>query len=155
MTLSLKNTGMAVIIDIGEANDIHPKNKQDVGKRLALSAEAKTYGMKCTHSGPVFAGMRVKGGEARLRFKYVEGGLVAQGGELRGFAVAGEDQKFVWADARIEGSKVIVSADSVSSPVSVRYGWADNPECTLYNAAGLPASPFRTDSWPGVTVNNK
>lgn len=156
MTLTLKNTGMAVIIDIGEAKDIHPKNKQDVGKRLALNALAKDYGKRVVWSGPEYKSMKAKGGKVTLTFKHADGGLVAKGGEpLKGFEIAGEDKKFVWADATIKGSKVIVSSDKVEKPVAVRYAWANNPICNLFNGSGLPASPFRTDEWPGVTVGKK
>lgn len=145
-TLSLKNTGMAVIIDIGEAKDIHPRNKQDVGKRLALWALAKTYGRSVPYSGPLYKEMCVKGDEARLSFTHTDGGLKIKGGDtLKGFMIAGADKEFVWADARIKGKKVIVRSDAVKSPAAVRYAWASNPECNLYNGAGLPASPFRTD----------
>jgi sialate O-acetylesterase len=156
MTLALPNTGMAVIIDIGEANDIHPKNKQDVGKRLALWALAKTYGKKLVHSGPIYKSMEVGGNKVILHFEHVGGGLVAGGGEpLKGFAIAGADRQFVWADARIDGDTVAVNSDKVAEPVAVRYAWADNPVCNLYNKEGLPASPFRTDDWPGTTVDKK
>jgi sialate O-acetylesterase len=151
MTLKLPNTGMAVTIDIGEAADIHPKNKQDVGKRLAAWALGTTYGQKVAISGPLYDSMKVEGSKIRLRFTHADGGLVAKGGKLAGFAIAGEDRKFVWADATIDGDTVVVSSPQVPSPVAVRYAWADNPECNLYNGAGLPASPFRTDDWPGVT----
>lgn len=151
MTLSLKNTGMAVIIDIGDAADIHPKNKQDVGKRLALNALAKDYGRKIPYSGPMYKSMKISGNKVTLTFDHTDGGLVAKGGALKGFAIAGEDQNFVWAEATIKGNKVIVSSDKVAKPVAVRYAWANNPECNLYNGAGLPASPFRTDDWKGVT----
>jgi sialate O-acetylesterase len=154
MTLGLPNTGMAVIIDIGEADDIHPKNKQDVGKRLALWALAETYGKELVYSGPIYKSMKADGGSIVLSFDHVGGGLVAKGGEeLKGFAIAGADKKFVWADAKIDGDNVVVSSDDVSEPAAVRYAWADNPVCNLYNAEGLPASPFRTDKWPGVTVD--
>jgi sialate O-acetylesterase len=156
MTLELPNTGMAVIIDIGDAKDIHPKNKQDVGKRLALWALAKTYDKDVVYSGPLYKSMTKKDEQIILSFDYVAGGLVAKGGEpLKGFAIAGADHKFVWADAKIEGDKIVVSSDKVADPVAVRYAWADNPVCNLYNKADLPASPFRTDTWPGVTANNK
>ncbi len=156
MTLALPNTGMAVIIDIGEAKDIHPKNKQDVGKRLALWALAKTYGKQLVYSGPIYKSKRAEGNKFMLEFEHVGGSLVAGGGEpLKGFAVAGADRKFAWADAKIEGDTVVVSSDEVSAPVAVRYGWANNPVCNLYNKEGLPASPFRTDDWPGVTVDKK
>jgi sialate O-acetylesterase len=154
MTLAVPNTGMATIIDIGDAVDIHPKNKQDVGKRLALWALAETYGKEIVYSGPLYKSMEVRGNQIVLHFDHVGGGLVAGGGEpLKGFAVAGADRKFVWADAKIEGDKVVVSSGQVSEPVAVRYAWADNPVCNLYNKEKLPASPFRTDRWPGVTVD--
>jgi sialate O-acetylesterase len=146
--LRLPNTGMAVAIDIGEANDIHPKNKQDVGKRLALAALAKAYGFKIEYSGPLFEKMEVEGNKARLFFKHTGSGLVCEGDKLLGFAIAGEDKKFVWADAKIEGKTVVVWSDKVQKPVAVRYAWADNPECNLYNKEGLPAVPFRTDIPP-------
>ena len=146
-TLSVPNTGLAVTIDIGDAVDIHPKNKQDVGKRLALWAEAKVYGKKVVYSGPMFESMEVKDGKAILSFDHVGGGLVVKGDQLKGFAVAGEDRNFVWANARIDGKKVIVWSDQVAEPVAVRYAWADNPEANLYNEADLPAVPFRTDGW--------
>jgi len=154
MTLSLRNTGMATIIDIGEANNIHPKNKQDVGKRLALWALARTYEKDIVYSGPLYKSMKVEGGKIRLSFDQAGGGLVARGGEaLKGFAIAGADRKFVWADAKIDGNTVVVSSDDVANPVAVRYAWADNPVCNLYNKENLPASPFRTDDWPGLTVD--
>ncbi len=156
MTLSLKNTGMAVIIDIGEAKDIHPKNKQDVGKRLALNALAKDYGKTVVWSGPMYKSMHVGKDKITLRFAHAQGGLTTREGEtLKGFAIAGPDKKFVWADAIIKGKTVVVSSPQVSEPVAVRYAWANNPACNLINGKGLPASPFRTDAWPGLTVNNK
>jgi sialate O-acetylesterase len=152
MTLALPDTGMAVIIDIGEADDIHPRNKQDVGHRLALAARHVAYGEDLVYSGPIYRSMEVEGHEVRLSFDHVGSGLAARdGGELEGFAVAGEDRQFAWADARIEGNQVVVSSDLVPSPAAVRYAWADNPVCNLINEEGLPASPFRTDTWPGVT----
>jgi len=152
MTLSLPNTGMAVIIDIGEAKNIHPKNKQDVGKRLALWALAKCYGKKIVFSGPLYESMKKEGSKIRLRFKHTGSGLVAKGGALQAFAIAGKDRKFVWATAKIEKDTVVVWNDKIKEPVAVRYGWQDNPPCNLYNAEGLPASPFRTDDWAGVTA---
>ena len=149
MTLSaLPKTGMAVIIDIGEADDIHPRNKQDVGHRLAVSAQKVAYGRDAVHSGPIYDSMKVEGDKVRLTFKHTGSGLVAKDGEtVNGFAVAGEDRKFVWADAKIDGNSIVVSSKDVSKPVAVRYAWADNPEANLYNTEGLPASPFRTDDW--------
>ena len=156
MTLSLPNTGMAVIIDIGDANDIHPKNKQDVGKRLALWALAKTYRKKLEYCGPLCKSMEVEGNKVILHFEHVGGGLVACGdGPLKGFAIAGADHKFVWANAKIAGDTVVVSSDKIAEPVAVRYAWADNPVCNLFNKEGLLASPFRIDDWPGITVNER
>ncbi len=152
MALRLPNTGMAVIIDIGEANDIHPKNKQEVGRRLALWALAKVYGQNVVYSGPLYKGYRVEGNKVRIFFDHVDGGLTFLGQQLLGFAIAGEDRKFHWAKAKIEGDSVVVWSDEVPRPVAVRYGWANNPICNLYNKAILPASPFRTDDWPGVTA---
>ena len=147
-TLELPRTGMAVTIDIGEANDIHPKNKQDVGRRLALWAEAAVYYKDQEYSGPLPGGFQVEEGKARLTFRHGEGMKAADGGKIKGFAIAGEDRKFVWADAEVHGDHVVVSSAQVEQPVAVRYAWADNPECNLINATGLPASPFRTDEWP-------
>jgi len=154
MTLSLPNTGMAVIIDIGDAENIHPKNKQEVGRRLALNALAKDYGKDVEFSGPMYQSMAVEGDKVRLVFSHAEG-LVAKGGVLTGFAIAGADSQFVWANAQIDGETVLVSSPDVESPIAVRYAWADNPLCNLYNAAGLPASPFRTDDWDGITKGAK
>ena len=151
----LPNAGIAVTMDIGDAGDIHPKNKQEVGKRLALVALAKTYGEKIEYSGPEYKSMKVEGNRIRLTFAH-SGGLTTPNGEpLKGFAIAGEDHKFAWADAKIEGDSIVVSSAQVPNPVAVRYAWHINPVANLYNKAGLPASPFRTDTWPGVTVNNK
>ncbi len=148
-TLTAKNlprTGLALAIDIGDAADIHPTNKQEVGRRLALEALAKTYGKDVESSGPVFKAMESKEHAVRLSFDHLGGGLVAGGGgKLEGFAVAGEDGQFAWADATIEGDAVVVSSPKVEKPRAVRYAWADNPACNLYNQAGLPAVPFRTD----------
>ena len=147
-TLALPNTGMAITVDIGEVRDIHPKNKQDVGKRLAMWALADVYGKKdIASSGPLPGGHEVRGSEVVLSFKHTDGGLVAKGAELKGFVVAGEDKQWKPAKARIEGGKVIVSSADVKTPVAARYAWTDNPDCNLYNGAGIPASPFRTDDW--------
>jgi len=145
------NSGQAVIIDIGEEKDIHPKNKQDVGRRLALIALAQTYGRTVEFSGPLYDSLTTDGGKALVTFTHAAG-LAAKGGEpLRGFAIAGEDRKFVWAEATIEGDMVVVASPEVAAPVAVRYDWADNPNGNLTNAADLPACPFRTDDWPGLT----
>jgi sialate O-acetylesterase len=149
-TLSLPNTGMAVITDIGEWNDIHPLNKEHVGKRLALWAQKQAYGdKKGVYSGPLYQSMSVQDNKITLQFTSTGSGLMAKGGgELKYFAIAGADKKFVWAKAVIQGKNVIVSSDQVAQPVAVRYAWADNPEgANLYNKEGLPASSFRTDSW--------
>lgn len=146
-SLAVTNTGMAVAIDVGEADNIHPKNKQAVGYRLGLWARAQVYGEKIPFSGPLPAGHKISGEEIILSFTDTDGGLTAKDGELRGFVIAGADKKWHWAKARIEDEQVVVSSPDVKSPVAVRYGWADNPNCNLYNGAGLPASPFRTDTW--------
>jgi sialate O-acetylesterase len=138
-------TGMAVITDIGNETDIHPTQKEPVGDRLALAARAIAYGEKITYSGPVYASLKVKGNQAVLSFKHVGGGLLAKGGDLKGFTIAGEDGQFVRATAVIEGAKVIVSSPTVAKPVAVRYGWANTPDVNLFNTEGLPATPFRTD----------
>jgi len=147
-TLALPNTGMAVIIDIGEWNDIHPLNKQDVGKRLALEAEALAYGnKKIVPAGPLYTSHKVKGNKVILSFSNTGSGLQSKGGaKLKYFAIAGSDKKFVWANAEIQGNTVVVWNDEIKKPVAVRYAWADNPEgANLYNKEGLPASPFKTD----------
>jgi len=128
--------------------NIHPLNKQDVGKRLAQWALAKTYGKDVVASGPLYKSSRREAGKIVVELNYVGGGLAARdGGKLTGFAIAGADKKFVWADARIVGDTVVVSSPAVASPLAVRYAWANNPPCNLVNKAGLPASPFRTDDW--------
>jgi len=154
MTLQVPQTGQAVIIDIGEALDIHPKNKQDVGYRLALSAEKLVYGKDIVYSGPVYQSMKTETNKIILQFSNTGGGLVAKDkyGYLKGFAIAGSDQHFVWANATIDGDKVVVWSSAVPAPVAVRYAWANNPDdANLYNKEGLPASPFRTDKWKGIT----
>ena len=151
-TLSLPNTGMAVAIDLGEARDIHPKNKLDVARRLALIARARVYGEDIEYSGPIYRSMRVEGERIRLFFDHRGEGLVTPDhAPLAGFVVAGDDRIFVPAEAMIDGSSVLVWSDGVEEPRATRYGWAANPTCNLYNKAGLPASPFRTDDWPLVT----
>lgn len=148
-SLSVPNTGMAVTIDIGEWNDIHPLNKKDVGKRLALAARKLAYKEKnIVYSGPVYKSMKVKGNTIEISFDHIGSGLIAKDGELKQFAVAGADKKFVWANAKIVNNKVIVWSDQIKNPIAVRYAWADNPEgANLYNKEGLPASPFRTDDF--------
>ncbi len=178
LTLKQPNTGQAVLIDIGESGDIHPRNKKDVGDRLAVIALAKDYGKAIPYSGPVYDSMKAEDGKITLSFRNTDGGLVAgalpetyvvqsksnqtaplvrnsPSSQLEGFAICGEDRKWVWADAKIEGDKVVVWSDQVPAPVAVRYAWADNPTCNLFNGAGLPASPFRTDDFPPTTLNGK
>lgn len=176
MTLKLKNTGMAVITDVGNEYDIHPTPKIPVGERLSLCARALTYGEKVPYSGPAYKSLKIDGNKAIVRFDHIEGGLVAhklvptlvkqtkagdqaawridptaKDAELVGFTVCGKDRKFYDAKAVIQGSDVIVSSPDVPEPIAVRYGWADHPLCGLFNRAGLPASPFRTDEFPGIT----
>lgn len=141
----VKNTAMAVTTDVGNANDIHPNQKEPVGQRLALAARALTYGEKIEYSGPLYDKMTAKGGNIIISFKHAGGGLVAKDGELKGFTIAGEDKKFVPAQAEIQGSTVVVSADGLTNPKAVRYGWENVPDVNLFNKEGLPASPFRTD----------
>ena len=152
---TVPNTGMAVAADIGEKLNVHPKNKQDVGRRLSLFARAMVYGEKITYSGPAYDRMEIQGDRIRLAFKHVGSGLTAKGGELKGFTVAGADRKFVPAKAGIVAESVVVSSGQLREPRAVRYAWANFPECSLYNKDGLPASPFRTDDWPGVTMGKK
>ncbi|HWA83333.1 MAG TPA: hypothetical protein VG820_07875, partial [Fimbriimonadaceae bacterium] len=141
----VRNTGLAVAIDIGDGNDIHPKDKQDVGLRLALAALHSAYGQNLPYSGPVFRSCRRDGSSLRVSFDHTDGGLKAGGNRLAGFQIAGKDKKFHWADARIDGNQVVVTSADVSDPVAVRYAWDMNPEATLYNGVGLPAVPFRSD----------
>lgn len=146
MTLAKsKNTAMAVTTDYGNANDIHPKEKEPVGARLALAARAITYGEKIEYSGPLYDEMKVAGDKAWISFRHVGGGLVAKSGDLKGFTVAGPDGNHMPAVAEITGDKVVVSAPGVTEPKAVRYGWANVPDINLFNKEGLPASPFRTD----------
>ncbi len=150
MTLSLPKTAMAVTIDIGDGSDIHPRDKQDVGYRLSLAAQGSAYGHDIVYSGPIYKSMDIEGGAIRLHFSYSDGGLTAKSLSIisvSGFEVAGEDHKFVGADAKIDGDTVVVSSGEVPHPVAVRYAWGMNPRPSIYNHAGLPASPFRTDHW--------
>jgi sialate O-acetylesterase len=148
-TLSLPNTAMAVTIDVGEWNDIHPLNKKAVGDRLAAAAQKIAYGEKLVHSGPIFESAQIEGNQVILNFKHKGSGLIAEGGgKLKQFAIASADRKFVWAQAEIRGNKIVVWSDEIENPEAVRYAWSDNPEgANLFNKEGLPASPFRTDNW--------
>ncbi|MBK9385420.1 MAG: sialate O-acetylesterase [Planctomycetes bacterium] len=153
MTLALPATGMAVTIDIGNSTDIHPKNKQDVGKRLALWALAQEYGRDLVKSGPLFQRATVRGNTLELAFTHARGLATRDGQALRGFELAGADRVYHPAEARIEGERVILSSAAVAQPVAARYAWSDDPlEANLQNGAGLPASPFRSDAWPMVTA---
>jgi sialate O-acetylesterase len=178
LALSLPNTGQAVLIDLGEGDNIHPLDKRDPAERLVLIALAKTYGKKIPFSGPTYDSMTVEGGTIRITFRDTGGALVARqlpstydlnthknqiaalarnspDSELEGFAICGKDGRWLWADAKIEGDSVVVWSNQIARPFAVRYAWADNPTCNLYNAAGLPASPFRTDAFPLITRDNK
>ncbi len=150
-TLELSHTGQALAIDVGNRTDIHPTDKQTVGHRLALLALADTYGEHIVSSGPMFREMTVAGSDATLWFDSIGKGLTLKGGEFSGFAIAGADRNFVPATAKIVDNRVVVSSPEVKEPKAVRYGWADNPVSSLYNRDGLPAVPFRTDSWPEAT----
>lgn len=141
--LVLRDTSMAVAIDVGDPDDVHPKNKQDVGLRLSLAARAVAYGENIEYSGPAFRALTADGTVLRLRFDHANSGLISRNGALRGFVIAGADEKYLPAQARIEGNTVIVSDERVTEPMYVKYGWAPDPDCNLYNGAGLPASPFQ------------
>ena len=175
-TKNLPKVGLAVITDYGDPKDIHPRWKKPVGERLALAARRIAYGEKIVASGPSYRRVKFDGDRAILSFDQVGSGLVVgrprepkgspvwetvaarQAGNpnaLVGFAIAGADRKFVWAEAEIQGETVVVRHPSVPRPVAVRYGWADCPVVNLFNADGLPASPFRTDDFPGTTINVK
>ncbi len=152
LTLSQPNTGMATTIDIGEADNIHPANKQEVGRRLALLAEQLVYKQPIIATGPFFKGFQKAGSSIRIEFTSIGTGLSTRDGQqVTGFTIAGKDGRFQDAQAVIEGNHVVVAAGSVPDPVAVRYAWADNPVCNLVNSAGLPAIPFRTDNWKGIT----
>ncbi len=152
LTLSQPNTGMACTIDIGEAGSVHPINKQEVGRRLALIANKLVYQQNGVVSGPMCKNFKPDGNRIRISFNHTAAGLSTKdGNEVKGFAIAGSDKQFYWAKAVIEGDEVIVYSDKVEKPVAVRYAWADNPDCNLVNSEGLPAVPFRTDDWKGIT----
>jgi sialate O-acetylesterase len=151
----LLKVGMAVITDVGDKDDIHPTKKEPVGGRLALAARGIAYSEKIVYSGPTYRTMKVNGDKIALSFDHLGKGLQARDGQLQGFAIAGADQKFIWAQAEIQGDQVVVSNPSVAQPVAVRYGWADCPVVNLWNKNGLPACPFRTDDFPMVTAPKK
>jgi sialate O-acetylesterase len=145
--LSLPRTGMAVAVDIGEAHDIHPQNKQEVGRRLALAAQSVAYGRRIEYMGPTFKSLRADGQTLHVRFTHAVGGLVVRGQNALGFEIAGQDQQFFPAAGKIVGNEVVLSSPHVAKPIAARYAWADDPKCNLYNKQGLPAGPFRTDEW--------
>jgi sialate O-acetylesterase len=152
---TVPKTALAVITDVGDEKDIHPQRKEPVGVRLSLAARAVAYGEKIEYSGPLYDSLAVNGDKAELHFKHIGSGLVAKGGPLTGFTIAGEDRKFHAADAKIDGDTIVVSSDKVAKPVAVRYGWAAYPVVNLWNKEDLPASPFRTDSFPITTQDKK
>ena len=152
-TLSLPKTGMAVTIDIGEAKDIHPKNKQEVGRRLSLWALGTVYGRKvAATSGPLPAGHVIKGAEVVVAFLHAEGLKTRDGAPVKGLQLAGADKQWKPAIAQIDGARLIVTSAEVAAPIALRYAWEDNPETNLVNGADLPASPFRTDVWAPIAV---
>jgi sialate O-acetylesterase len=148
--LSVPDTGMSINLDIGDAGNIHPLNKQEIGHRLALWARAKVYGERLPYSGPLYERHEIKGSEVVIHFNHTDGGLKTSDGssELKSFAIADEAQHWHWGKARIDGDQVLVSHPDIKTPTAVRYAWANNPEVNLINGAGLPAGPFRTDDWP-------
>lgn len=152
---SVPNSCLAVTIDTGDPDNIHAKDKEPVGNRLALCALAKHYGKHIVYSGPLLTSVQRLPGSIRLHFAHTEGGLVVKGDNLGEFAIAGDDRKWSWADARIKGKTVVVSSPSVPHPTEVRYGWQGYPVATLFNGAGLPAAPFRTDHWPAITASHR
>jgi sialate O-acetylesterase len=152
---TVRNSCLAVTIDAGDPDNIHPKDKRPVGERLAFCALAKHYGKKVVYSGPTLVSVERLPGSIRLHFAHTDGGLAVKGPKLEEFALAGEDHKWFWADANIEGDMVVVSSPSVPNPKEVRYAWQSNPVATLFNGAGLPAAPFRTDTWKGITEGHK
>jgi len=151
---SVPDTCLAVTIDTGDPDNIHPVDKQVVGDRLAYCALGEHYGLKIPYASPALSRVEPVPGAMKLDFDHADGGLVVRGDHLGEFSIAGADHMWYWADAHIRGDSVIVSSSSVTQPVAVRYAWQANPAATLYNGAGLPAVPFRTDDWPEITETN-
>jgi sialate O-acetylesterase len=152
----LPGGGRAATIDAGEENNVHARNKRTVGLRLARWAFGEVYGGDEVRSGPLFESAAVEDASVRVHFTGTGGGLKALDGKpLRGFAIAGSDRRFFWAEAKVDGDSIVVGSAKVPAPVAVRYGWAGNPVCNLGNKEGLPASPFRTDDWPGLTAASR
>lgn len=154
-TKSCPHTAMAVITDVGDEKDIHPKQKDPVGQRLALAAQSLAYGQTVVFNGPEYEKLAVDGNKAVVHFKHAAGGLKVKGDAVTGFAICGDDKKFYNAQAKIDGSTVVVTCEQVAKPVAVRFGWADFPVVNLFNQEGLPATPFRTDTFPGKTVGRR
>lgn len=153
---TVPNTGIAITIDLGDPKNVHPPRKKEVGERLAYWALGTSYDQKIVYSGPLYESMQIQGNQVRIRFTHTGSGLEAHGGgPLKGFSIAGADRKFHWAEARIDGDRVVVSSPDVPAPTSVRYAWANSPDCNLHNKDGLPASPFRTDDWPEITADRR
>ncbi|HEV2319896.1 MAG TPA: hypothetical protein VGV18_09110, partial [Verrucomicrobiae bacterium] len=150
-----RNCALAVTIDTGDPDNIHPMDKQIVGVRLAYCALNQHYGENIPYQGPIYVSLQHLPGALKLKFAHTNGGLVARGGVPEEFSVAGADRKWHWAQAKIDGGAVIVSSPDVPDPVAARYAWQSFPKATLYNGASLPAVPFRTDNWPGITANAK
>jgi sialate O-acetylesterase len=148
---AVPNCGLAITIDTGEADNIHPKEKKPVGERLALLALARVYGKSLVSEGPVYRTSERVGNAMRIHFDHTDGGLKLHAAKPEEFSVAGADRQWRWADARIDGDDIVVSSADVPAPIAVRYAWQSNPKATLFNGAGLPAAPFRTDDWAGVT----
>ena len=150
---SVPNSCLAVTVDTGNADSVHPIDKKEPGERLGLCALARYYGQKVVYSGPALKSVERLPGEIKLHFDHVDGGLVAKDGDPGEFSIAGDDRKWYWATARMEGDTIMLSSSSVPNPREVRYAWQANPKANLFNGAGLPASPFRTDNWPGIVQN--
>jgi sialate O-acetylesterase len=152
---TVPNSCLAITIDAGDPDNLHPKDKRPVGERLAICALAKHYGKHVPYSGPTLASVKRLPDSIRLTFTHADGGLVVKGAKLEEFQIAGDDRKWYWADARIKGKTVVVSSPSVPKPKEIRYAWQGNPAATLFNGAGLPAGPFRTDNWPGLIEGHR
>jgi sialate O-acetylesterase len=152
---NVPNAGLAVTIDTGDPDSIHPKDKRVVGERLALCALAKHYGQNVLFQGPTFTFAEPLPGAIKLHFDHADGGLVVKGDKLEEFSVAGADHQWHWADAKLDGDTIIVSSPMVPDPKAARYAWQSNPAATLFNGAGFPATPFRTDDWSGLTESHK
>jgi sialate O-acetylesterase len=151
---NVKNSGLALAIDVGDVADIHPTDKKTVGQRLALTALAKAYGRRVEYKGPTYKSFSIKGSDIWVKFDHAEG-LTSQSSQPGEFSIAGEDRVWHWAKAEVFGDSVVVSSADVPHPVAVRYAWQSNPVANMYNKFGLPMEPFRTDDWPRVTAGRK